>query len=243
MHILHLVLYSPNEHYDKMYHITRRYYNTFNNIKTIYYHYSPDQSEEFILQDNILKIKGEEKYGPSITVKTIKAFEYFDKDILSCDYVVRSNISTIVNFNLLQNHLQINAMDYGGHVLNLQWFDGSSGITTTELWGLNYVSGITIIMSSFFVKHMMDHSSFIRTDIVDDVSIGEYAKQIGIAPTNLGNRILFVPNYSGNQIEIERMMNENKDHIVLYRNRTHESRHIDVVQMIHIFAFLLKSLS
>ena len=68
--ILHLVLYSDEDYYNKMYEITRKYYKKFNNVKTIYYKFSSSIEDNYKLEDDILLIKGNESYIPGVLDKT-----------------------------------------------------------------------------------------------------------------------------------------------------------------------------
>ena len=236
--LLHLVLYSPHDEYQQMYELTRAYYGQFTNVKTIYYHYSPDQTEEYVLIDDILRIKGTEVFGPAITVKTIKAFEYFEADLFSYDYIIRSNISTIVNYHILQRELYKTPLDYGGSINVIKWRDPLAGIVTDELIGLETISGICIILSTLFVKNMLDHKQFIRFDIMDDVAIGKYAKDFGIPITSFTDMVQWMPNCHGNYDEVKQAIGDTLYQTMLYRNRNDESREIDVHQMSHIITLL-----
>ena len=241
--LLHLVLYSPHDEYQQMYELTRAYYGQFTNVKTIYYHYSPDQTEEYVLIDDILRIKGTEVFGPAITVKTIKAFEYFEADLFSYDYIIRSNISTIVNFHVLQRNLrqyelQHTSIDYAGSINVIKWRDPDAGIVTDEWIGLETVSGICIILSSMLVKNLLDHKQFIRFDIMDDVAIGIYAKEVSIPITSFTDMVQWMPNCHGNYDEVKQIIGDTLHQTMLYRNRNNESREIDVHQMSHIITLL-----
>jgi len=115
MKILHLVLYSDNtDYYKKMYKLTSEYYKIFSDrIDTYYYKFDNSITEEFLLVDNILNIKGSESYIPGILNKTIKAFKYFAPKIDEYDYILRSNISSVINFTKLFEFLETNEINIG----------------------------------------------------------------------------------------------------------------------------------
>ena len=94
LNILHLVLFSHDSGlYDVMYHITRKYYHTFENIKTVYYCFDENITDNYSLIDDILYIKGTEGYIPNILDKTIKAFQYFNEKIhISREEIYINNI-------------------------------------------------------------------------------------------------------------------------------------------------------
>jgi len=162
--ILNLVLFSHSEHYDKMYKITREFYKT-QGIPTIYYIFNPDLKTDFELLDDILHIRGKETYTPGILDKTVKAIEYVHKTY-SFDYLIRSNISTLINFKLLLPNLS--GVEYGA---------GCTFTTSRVIHGVNqqilFGSGTSIILSKDAVrklvlfKHLIDYVA-----VIDDVAIG-----------------------------------------------------------------------
>ena len=205
-HILHLVLYSDNLEYNNMYLLTRDYYKKFNNVITIYYAFSPNYNV-ITLVDDILYIPGTETYLPGILDKTIKAFIYIDSNY-KYDYIVRSNISTIINFNLLFNKLNKINIAYGGGIINqLEWLDAAGGINDKKYFGTKYASGTAIIFSNKMMKQFLLKKDKINYNIIDDVSIGILIKEQfpDIIPIRLDN-FLFV--------------NEDIQDINLYLNNT-----------------------
>jgi len=165
--ILHLVLYSDKDYYNKMYEITRKYYKKFNNIKTIYYKFSSSIEDDYKLEDDILLIKGNETFVPGILDKTIKAFQYFANE--KFNYLVRSNISSIINFDLIN----FDNVSYGGGVLvTLQHYDPPSGIYDERYWGTQYFQGTFIIFSKKLLLNILHNIHFMHMDIVDDVAFG-----------------------------------------------------------------------
>ena len=229
--ILHLVLYSSSIEYDKMYLLTRDYYKKFNNLITIYYTFSPKYNI-ITLIDDILYIPGNETYLPGILDKTIKAFLYCDLHY-QYDYIVRSNISTIINFNLLFNKLNKINIAYGGGLINqLKWLDIASGINDNKYFGTKYASGTAIVFSNTMMKHFLLKKDKINYDIIDDVSIGILIKEQfpDITPISLDN-FLFV---SEDIQDINLYINN----IIFYRNRC-KDRKKDIKHMKHIINKLL----
>ena len=166
--ILHLVLYSESEYYTEMLNITSKYYKILHNVDTIYYRFSNDIDNEYELlkYDNysILLIKGIETYSPGITVKTIKAFKYFENVINNYDYVVRTNISTIVNFNMLRSALYTNPIDYGGgNVINRTYC---------------YIQGTCIILSKSLTNNIIQSIDKMDINIIDDITISMFIYEI-----------------------------------------------------------------
>ena len=230
--ILNLVLYSSdnNRSYDKMKQITEKYYNKFPNVKTIYYRFSPEISQKYELRDNVLHIQGDESYTPGILQKTIDTFEYFRNELSEYQYIVRSNISTIIRFDLLSNDLEQNSVDYG---CGLCFSDSAH----------TFSSGTSIILSPKMVINMIDNKSQFNYDIIDDVSIGQFIKQNmpetemkSVLKSLTNNGFSFFPDFGADQDKIKEYINQNE--IAFYRNRINDDRELDVKQMEVIISVL-----
>jgi hypothetical protein len=234
---VNLVLYSDNAEYNEMKEITQEYYNKFKNVKTIYYKYDEKINEEYLMEGDVLKIKGKESYVPGILEKTVKAMEYVEKD--EYDYLVRSNISTIVDFKLLDEELKKNPVEYGGGLINnLQRLDENAGIKDDAHFGLKYVSGTAIIMSKDALKEMIEKKDKIDYKIVDDVSIGVLMRFLKKSPVIVKEgSFLIVSDTNGDAEKIIKMISEKP--YIFYRNRNND-RKTDVKQMRIIVNYLLK---
>jgi hypothetical protein len=234
---VNLVLYSENREYNEMKEITQDYYKTFENVKTIYYKFDDKINEEYKMEGNVLKIKGKESYVPGILEKTVKAMEYVEKD--EYDYLVRSNISTIVDFKLLDEELSKNPVEYGGGLINnLQRLDENAGIKDDAHFGLKYVSGTAIIISKDALKEMIEKKDKIDYKIVDDVSIGVLMHFLKKSPVIVKDgSFLILSDTNGDAEKIIKMISEKP--YIFYRNRNND-RKTDVKQMRIIVNYLLK---
>ena len=186
--ILNLVLYSPNDEYIDMYKLTNKYYKKYKNVDTLYYHFGDlnnfNNSYKYDKDNNILIIKGKENYLPGILDKTIKAFKYVEElekiKGYNYDYIVRSNISTIIDFDKLNDKLIRKPIDYGGGiklVISKGWRDGPSGIDNDRYEGVQYASGTSIIISRNLLDKILKNSNLIDYTVIDDVSIGDFIKK------------------------------------------------------------------
>jgi len=191
---VNLVLYSESEHYNQMYEITRKYYSTFKNVKTIYYTFDESLREPAILRGDILYIQGKNTFIPGILDKTVKAMEYAAANY-QFDYLVRTNISTIVNFDKLQDYLCDKPMDYGGVRFLVDSIEPTYGITDATYFGTEYASGICIIMSQRTIDIILREQGNLDTSVIDDVALGILVKQLGIPTSYLSeNTYLFLEN-------------------------------------------------
>ena len=96
----------------------------------------------------ILMVKNH--YVPGILKKTLLAFKYLNN--IDYDYLIRSNISTIIDFNRLISYLDKNPIDYygAGKLVNLQWTGG--GMLDSTWRGTLFASGTSIIFTKKAVE-------------------------------------------------------------------------------------------
>lgn len=234
--ILHLVLYSPEPHYKKMYEQTRRYYHSLPNVKTLYYCYSPTLSDEHQLVDDILYIKGKETYLPGILLKTIRAFE-IGQTLGQFDYIIRSNSSTVVDIPKLLPLLQKNKVQYGGSFIhNLQWIDPAGGIKDQSLWGTRYASGTCIVFDRQTLQTLLQHKDKLNQTVIDDVAIGLWVKTVLPSLPMIGFLDYFKTVDS--QATLDSLLKKDNQ-TIFYRNRT-SNRDQDAQQIERIVDWLIK---
>lgn len=176
---LNLVLFSPGKDYEQMYQLTRHFYLQFSNVDTIYYIHDEtlDDDYDYDKNKNLLRIRGKETYLPGILEKTIKSFHFVKKMRKTYDYIVRTNISTLVDFRKLSDLLSITKVDYGGGLTNTisdGWRDPNCGINDDRYKGVKYVSGTCIIFSNELFQKMLSMTHLIDYNVIDDVSIGQF---------------------------------------------------------------------
>lgn len=231
--IINLVLYSNDKEYDKMYDLTKSYYSRFTNVKTIYYKFNENNKQLYELYNDILDIKGSETYIPGILDKTVKAIQYV-YDNYTFDYIIRSNISTIVNFDLLTQYLEMNPIQYGGGLKNTVY----GGDEHADINGILYASGTSIILSKNIIQEFVEKKQYIRNDLIDDVSIGVFMNKYmnHIEQKYIPEeRFIFIPDEKGDNKKIVDLIN--KKNFIFYRNRQPD-RNIDVKQMKIIIDYL-----
>lgn len=219
LRIVHLVLYSDEPHYQQMYQLTRKYYAQFNNIRTIYYKFSKTISTPFEFKDDILSIKGEETFIPGILDKTIQCFEWVEKNIKNYDYVIRSNISTIINFEILVPLIQKEPIEYGG------------GLLWKHEYPIEFISGTCIIFSNQVFNKLVQYKDNFDRTLIDDVSIGKFIKENipEVFPmVVLSEYFIFVPDCKGDENILKQHIHSKQ--YIFYRNRA-DDRNTDIQQM------------
>jgi len=228
--ILNLVLYNDTDYYRGMYENTREYYNKNENVDTIYYMYSGDQNDEEYKYDkdnNMLYIRGIESYVPGILQKTVKAFQFVSLLDKKYDYIIRTNISTLVNFRKLSEELIKNPIDYGaGRCMRIfnGWRDIKAGIENDRYKGIIFPSGTCIIFSGNLFDKMMDKIHLIDYSVVDDVSIGHFMTMY-FREYKLNNYSNLLYDGTDRNLSINK---NNVDKYIFFRNRNDKDRNRDV---------------
>lgn len=252
--ILNLIIYSNDiEDYINMYHCLDNFYKIYENHSDVYvksfFLKNIDMDEECKLEDNILYVKGEESLLPGIINKTLSAFEYFQKELDNYDYIVRTNISTIIDFKLLAQELEKNPINFygGGNKQNLQWIGG--GIKDSTWFGTNYIEGTGIILTPEAVKFIINNINYVKRELVDDLAIAifmrEHASDKEVQNMRKNGYVYvpcffkYTPDHASVENRITDMIKQNK--IIFYRNKCCNIRKIDSIQM-SIIAGVLKQI-
>jgi len=237
MKILNLVLFSNDEYFSSMKELTSIYYKSFTSVKTLYYKYTPSIEKDFLIEDDVLHIKGNESRIPGILLKTLKAFQYVVNTKEEFDYVIRTNISTVVNFDLLIKHISIySPIYYDGILCQLKYITKDSGIDY-KYKDMPYISGLGILLSYDALKFVAYNDHLIDKNVIDDVAIGimfeTYRKDIKIRNLCSQNNILFTSDTFTN-IDMNQYCND----IMFYRNKSTYNRYLDVEKIKIITEYL-----
>jgi hypothetical protein len=237
MKILNLVLYSDNDEiYSQMYEALSGYYKGFSDVTTYFYKYSENITDNIEVSGDIINIKGRESYMPGILNKTIDAFMLFKNngEYEKYDYIIRSNISSIVNFSLLSEQLELNPVEYYGST--------NIGYITLDNTNIPFASGTNIVMSKKGYMIFVDNINLLDKSFIDDISIAVFFHKLNIKITNIGkageNGFVFVPMIN-NKSEYEKLVSSN---YLVYRNRSENNRHCDVINMKNIIKYLVSHL-
>jgi len=248
MKVLVIHIYNETENYKKMLDIQQKYIREIKNIinselldiECFFVTYGVNQ-EDVIVENDMIYIRSDENYKENlmgIVNKTIKSLEYlidFKKN--TYDFVIRTNISTIINYSSLLdflNKIPNNEIYTGGKLECLKWIDLQSGInekSTIEnnLNGLFYIQGIGIIWSFDIAKFIIKNKNKVNYSIVDDVTLGLFIRD---NLPNVYNKIL-------SQKYAKYSLNCNKDAIFL-RIKTPNRRN-DIKKMEEYIQEILKT--
>jgi hypothetical protein len=170
--IVNLVIYSASSHHERL---MRRELErlTHRHVKRLFLSLSPECSEVHE-RDGTLYVPGTESFVPGILHKTLEALSYCARS-LTFDFVVRSNVSTVVDFGRL---LRI-----------LPRHSARAVYASTHIWELHapdaaFASGTNIVLNAAAVEYVLSARSELRMDVIDDVALGILLRRV-TAPQQL----------------------------------------------------------
>jgi hypothetical protein len=111
-------------------------------------------------RDGVLYVPGRESYVPGILHKTLEAMAYCTRH-LAFDFIARSNISTVIDFERLPLHELTDTLVYA-----------SAYMWNKDDRSRAFASGTNIILNRAAVDFMLLHRHRMRRGMIDDVAIG-----------------------------------------------------------------------
>lgn len=232
MKILILVIFSHSDIYNEMYLIQKSYLNNNANFDSYFVTLNESINEDIVLNDDIIYIKGKESYT-NILLKTMKALEYINnKKKIKYDFVVRTNISTIIHLKNLYEYLCCipkTKIYTGGNIETLMWALQPYEICETkynnrnDYYGTKYITGHSIVLSCDVIEKLLNIKDNIIYDIVDDVKLGLIIK----------DNFPDIYHNITNIIQPKIIYNNYREDIVFVRNKT-LNRKMDIHQIRNI---------
>jgi hypothetical protein len=154
------------------------------------------------VSDNVLYTCGNEGYA-EILDKTLRSIQYFSDRLDDYDYIIRSNLSSLYDFEELKRYVSKSATHgvYAGCI--------------GEYVGIQYVSGSGMIMTPDVVKELIKNkhlverygypSGFVHGNqgyqyVMDDVSIGYILRHSNILPQVAPRRNILSKEYFNENI-------------------------------------------
>ena len=159
MKVLILTIFSDNDIYNEMLNVQRKYIHNDDNIDAYFITFDENLEEDIKIIDDIIYVKGKETHI-NILYKTMKSLNYIINTLgQTYDYVVRANISTVINFENLFNYLTTcpkTNLYTGGKLEILRWHLAPHEISESKqnqrnsFSGLKYIQGFGIILLNKF---------------------------------------------------------------------------------------------
>lgn len=244
MKILNLVIHtSKYPEYERMYEILSPYYSKEKEwVDTLFVEYKENLNCDHVFSEDRLFLKGSESKVPGLLQKTLDALLILSGRIDTYDYVIRSNVSTVIIFSRLKAFIESNKQkDYfGGKVFYLTWLDPSSGITDEKYLGTYFAQGTLIGFSRQLCKFIVERRHQLNFGIVDDVSIGLFLRdhwQNGTVHYVPKNQFIEIKNMA---VDVDEIFNINvKFSPIAWRNKS-LNRDVDIQNIKNIVGILTR---
>ena len=197
--------------------IQQEYLQKFKNIMFYFTQMTEEQTSKIEIDNNFINVKGKETFL-NILEKTVESMKYVYANH-EFDYLIRTNISTIININKLWEFLtNVPEEKYYGcsWYLTLNWLDHRAGIVDSTYFGTQYAQGTNIIFSKDIVKSICENSDSLHYEILDDVALGIYINKYH--PEAIKISINYQPTILFTEINDIIL-----DDYIFYRNRRNEN--------------------
>jgi hypothetical protein len=175
MRLLVLILSSPGPIYQKFKENWKKCEHP--SIDRYFIEYSESIPEDHQITEDSILIKGTDSFIPGCLAKTVQSLNLIDPT--KYDYIIRTNLSSVIHFQRLIAHLETQATDgyYAGVNGKHQPEDRKQKYFTDQYPGANpniidFCSGALFIMSPDVAKVVASDIHYMDSPIIDDVYIG-----------------------------------------------------------------------
>jgi hypothetical protein len=179
--ILNIVPTNADAAYQRMAASLKGFYKKFSNVRTIFVEYTKDIHGDFFFEDDCLYLRGDDGISPPgpILRKTLDTMLFLENQLSVYDYVIRSNVSTIIDFSTVGKLLANSPGKkhyFTAMVNTVANLDPPLGIVDMKYFGVRYASGTFIGMSVDLVKTIIRKRHYLDFSIVDDVALGIFVR-------------------------------------------------------------------
>ena len=166
--VVNLVIYNAAERHEVlMRRVLERLTHT--DVKRLFVSLTPGCTH-VTERDGTLHVPGDESFIPGILHKTLEALSYCTRSF-DFDFVVRSNISTVIDFSRLFGILP-EPSDRPVYASTHVWNEHSGSEA--------FASGTNIILNAAAVAYVLAARSELRMDTIDDVALGMLLRRVTV---------------------------------------------------------------
>lgn len=223
MKLLVLIIAHDDPIYIGMHEQWKRYMNKYDNIKCYFLKYKSDIENYVVIDEsnNTIYIKGKESLIPGCLDKTIKSLYYLLDNNYNFDYLLRTNLSTVWNFENLCNFIKNNNFLIGG-------FQGKHNFDRRHF--VDFVAGSGILFHKNMCNILMENRHLLNYNIIDDVSICILLKKYIHSNLNVSLNRFEMYKYENKQHLLNKNMIQNYSHL---RCKCDKNRH-NTIQLMKI---------
>lgn len=190
--------------------IMRKYMNTHSDIKAFFIYFNNTQTEDIVVENDTMTMKGADSFVPGVLEKSLCAMEYICRNY-SFDYIIRSNMSSLWDYNHLLTHYE--------SLPSTRCVSAYTGMHE----GIEFPSGSGFILSRDVAELCVANKPDFDPSLPDDVSFGKFFRNKQI-PLLQGRRCDFITKYRFTPEEIDNILSQNHYHyrIKYEADRTHD---------------------
>lgn len=168
MKVLVLIIAHDNPIYLEMQEQWKRYMNKYDNIQCYFMKYKSNINDYISIDEstNTIYIRGKESIIPGCLDKTIKSLYYFLTNNYKFEYLLRTNLSSVWNFDNLCNFIEKTNCLISGIKLRHQ-FNVFKNNTSVD-----FISGAGILLHISVCNFLVQNRYLLNYNIIDDVAIG-----------------------------------------------------------------------
>lgn len=135
---------------------------------TAYFIQLRDQAEPIVVAGNNIWLNGVESIYPGVLIKTMRALEYCITAGVQFDWVVRTNISTAIDFAHFP-YSEASIHEYAGSRVGVHD-------------GVSFVGGTDITISRRCAELLLKHASELNYSLLDDIAIALVFAHLQVSP-------------------------------------------------------------
>lgn len=177
--VIFLIIASDdNSCYGNMKNILNLYYKKYeksHNLKYFFVYLDESITDNILVKENNIYVKGKESIVPGIITKTMTALKYINNNY-DYDILVRTNLSSFYNLENLYSLLDSNIFESDNVAIGYRPFN-------------SFISGTSIILSKTIALRLYNqynnNNRYAISNIIDDVLISDILKHLGIRLTSL----------------------------------------------------------
>lgn len=220
INLVTLVIFDNSVFYENMMYRVHQKYNDRNEL-IFYICCDPNQEEELSLKNNIFYVKCDETRN-NITYKTLVVIRYI-KYNYNPDLILRTNISTVVNYSLIYDYFERNI-----HKINKYLY---AGPRMFEFISFNkfFVGGMAVFFNREGYNHLLDYINDIDPEVIDDQQFAIIFFDKFINPRVVGFIYDNLDHYDN--INIINLY-------WFYRNKNESNRLLDIYNIINIYEMI-----
>lgn len=166
-HSIFLIIENDSTiYYKNLILLWKSYMKLHPDILCIFLRLNPNLIHDYFYDENLqtLYIKGSESYIPGILHKTVKGFEYVEKNF-DYDYVTRTNLSSFWYFPNYIERLKT--------LPTQKLCFGNIGYTLFDKKHISFISGAGMTFTRDVIQNILQHTSDICYDYIDDISLSK----------------------------------------------------------------------